>query len=221
MAKLFIVATPIGNLKDITLRALEVLKEADFIVCEDTRHTKILLDHYKIQKPLISYFQHSKLTKLSKIIEIIKSGKSIALVTDAGTPGIADPGGLLVSRLTSQLDSEIEIIPIPGANAAIAALSISGFPTDEFVFYGFLPTKKGRQTKLKEISKEKRVVVLYESPYRIKKLLNEILEFIGDREVVVCRELTKKFEEIYRGKISEIIGKVKEKGEFVVVINKK
>ena len=218
MAKLFIVATPIGNLKDITLRALEVLKEADFIVCEDTRHTKILLDHYKIQKPLISYFQHSKLTKLSKIIEIIKSGKSIALVTDAGTPGIADPGGLLVSRLTSQLDSEIEIIPIPGANAAIAALSISGFPTDEFVFYGFLPTKKGRQSKLREMSKEKRVMVLYESPFRIKKLLTEILEFIGDREVVVSRELTKKFEEVYRGKVSEIINQVKEKGEFVVVI---
>ncbi|PIZ00142.1 16S rRNA (cytidine(1402)-2'-O)-methyltransferase [bacterium (Candidatus Howlettbacteria) CG_4_10_14_0_8_um_filter_40_9] len=217
---LYIVATPIGNLKDITLRALEVLKEIDIIACEDTRHTKILLDHYNIQKPLISYFQHSKLSKITKIIELMESGKSVALVTDAGTPGIADPGGILVDQVTKELGDQVEIIAIPGANAAVSALSISGFNTDEFVFYGFLPHKKGRQTKLKEIAIEKRVSVLYESPYRIKKLLNEILEFVGDREIVVCRELTKKFEEIYRGKVSEVIDQVKEKGEFVVIINK-
>lgn len=217
--KLFIVATPIGNLKDITLRALEVLKEADFIACEDTRHTKILLDYYNIKKPLISYFQHSKVAKLNKIVGLIKEGKTIALVTDAGTPGIADPGGVLVNQVIRELGNQVEIVAIPGPNAAIAALSISGFPTDEFVFYGFLPTKKGRQTKLREISKEKRVAVLYESPYRIKRLLKEILEFVGDKEIVVCRELTKKFEEIYRGKVSGVINKVKERGEFVIIIN--
>lgn len=215
---LYIVATPIGNLEDITLRALRILKEVDYIACEDTRHTKILLDHFDIKKPLISYFQHSKLAKIDKIIDLLKEGKDIALVTDAGTPGISDPGGFLVNRITRELDIQVEIIAIPGANAAISALSISGFNIDEFVFYGFLPHKKGRQTKLKEISEEKKVIVLYESPHRIKKLLSEILEFVGDREIVVCRELTKKFEEIYRGKVSEVLEQVKEKGEFVIII---
>jgi len=215
---LYIVATPIGNLEDITFRAIRILKSVDFIACEDTRHTKILLDKYDIQKPLISYFQHSKLSKIDKLIKLLKEGNNIALVTDAGTPGIADPGGVLVSEAVRQLGSQFEIIPIPGPSAVVAALSISGFNTQEFLFLGFLPTKKGRQSKLKEISNEKRVMVLYESPYRIKKLLGELLEFVGDKEVVVCRELTKKFEEVYRGKVSEISNQIKEKGEFVVII---
>jgi len=226
MAKLYIVATPIGNLEDITLRALRILKEVDLIACEDTRHSRILLDHYEIKKPLISYFQHSKAAKLDKLVNLLREGKDIALITDAGTPGIADPGGVLVNQITRELDNQrdwkpegqIEVIAIPGASAVVSALSISGFSTDEFVFYGFLPHKKGRQTKLKELATEKKLCVLYESPYRIKKLMDEILEFVGDREIVVCRELTKKFEEIYRGKVSEIIGEVKEKGEFVIIV---
>lgn len=217
MGKLYVLATPIGNLGEITLRALEVLKEVDLIACEDTRHTSKLLSHYKIEKPLISYFQHSKLSKITKLIEIIESGKDIAVVTDAGTPGISDPGGKLVEEAVSH---GIQVVPISGPSALTTALSVSGFPTDGFVFYGFLPTKKGRQTKLKEIAGTKKTVVLYESPYRIKKLLSEMLEFVGDREIVVCRELTKKFEEIYRGKVSEVVKQIKEKGEFVVVISK-
>lgn len=212
--KLYIVATPIGNLSDITFRALETLKSIDMIACEDTRVTLKLLARYEIQKPLISYFQHSKVSKLDKLLSLLREGRDIALVTDAGTPGISDPGQRLIEEAAR---AKIEVVPIPGPSAVAAALSVSGFPTDEFVFAGFLPHKKGRQTKLKELAGENRAVVLYESPYRIKKLLSELLEFCGDREICVCRELTKKFEEIYRGKISEVLPKVKEKGEFVVI----
>jgi len=212
--KLYIVATPIGNLSDITFRALETLKSVDFIACEDTRVTSKLLARYEIKKPLISYFQHSKVAKLDRLISLLREGKDIALVTDAGTPGISDPGQRLIEEAVK---SKIEVVPIPGPSAVTTALSVSGFPTDEFVFLGFLPHKKGRQTKLKGLAQENRTIVLYESPYRIKKLLSELLEFCGDREICVCRELTKKFEEIYRGKISEVLPKVKEKGEFVVI----
>lgn len=213
--KLYIVATPIGNLEDITLRALRILKEVDLIACEDTRNTKILLNHYEIKKDLISFHEHSKLIKINKIIDLIKGGNSVAVVTDAGTPGISDPGGLLVSEAIKE---GIEVIDIPGPSALTALLSISGIYLDEFAFYGFLPTKKGRQTKLKKIADEKRPVVLYESPHRIKKLMDEILEFVGDKEIIVGRELTKKFEEVYRGKVSEVKDEIKEKGEFVVII---
>jgi 16S rRNA (cytidine1402-2'-O)-methyltransferase len=213
--KIYIVSTPIGNLGDITYRAIETLKSVDLIACEDTRHTLGLLNHFELKKPLISYHQHSKISKIEQIITEVENGKDVAVVTDAGTPGISDPGEKLIQ---AAIEAGIEVIPIPGVSAAITALSVSGLDTDEFVFIGFLPHKKGRQTKLKEIAGEKRTVVLYESPYRIKKLLNELLEFAGDRQVAVGRELTKKFEEIYRGKISEVLPKIKEKGEFVVVL---
>jgi 16S rRNA (cytidine1402-2'-O)-methyltransferase len=213
--KLYIVSTPIGNLSDITLRALETLKSVDVIACEDTRHTLGLLNHFEIKKSLVSYHQHSGQFKIEKIISILDEGKNVALVSDAGTPGVSDPGEMLIK---AALENDIEVVSIPGVSAAITALSISGLNTNEFVFIGFLPHKKGRQTKLKQIALENKTVILYESPYRIKKLLNELLEFCGDRQVCVSRELTKKFEESYRGKISEIIESIKEKGEFVVVM---
>jgi len=218
MGKLYVVSTPIGNLGDITLRALETLKNVDIIACEDTRHTLGLLNHFEIKKPLVSYHQHSKDSKVEQIISSILEGNNVAVVTDAGTPGISDPGEFLIRRA---IENKIEIEPIPGVSAAITGLSISGLSTDEFVFIGFLPHKKGRQTKLKEIATEKRTIILYESPFRIIKLLNELLEFTGDREVSVSRELTKKFEETYRGKISAILPTIKEKGEFVVILEAK
>ncbi|MCL5094265.1 MAG: 16S rRNA (cytidine(1402)-2'-O)-methyltransferase [Patescibacteria group bacterium] len=216
MGKLYVVGTPIGNLGDITLRALETLKNVDYIACEDTRITIKLLNHFDIKKPLISYYQHSKLSKIDYLIGLLKEGKDIALVTDAGTPGISDPGGVLIAEAVK---NNIKIIPNPGPNAAISALSISGFPTDEFLFLGFLPKKKGRQTLLNSLRNEKRTIAFYESPERIKRTLNDLLEFLGDRGVVVCRELTKMFEEIYRGKVSQVLPKIKEKGEFVVVLS--
>jgi len=216
MGKLYVVSTPIGNLADITLRALETLKSVDVIACEDTRHTLQLLNHFDIKKPLISYHQHSGKLKVDKLISLLRDeDKTVALVTDAGTPGISDPGEQLIC---SVIDARIEIEPIPGVSAAVTALSISGLPTDEFVFIGFLPHKKGRQTKLKELATINRTIILYESPFRIIKLLNELLEYVGDRQVAVCRELTKKFEATYRGKISGILPLIKEKGEFVVII---
>lgn len=216
MAKLYVVSTPIGNLGDITLRALETLKNVDVIACEDTRHTLQLLNHFEIKKPLVSYHQHSGSLKVDKLLSLLKEGNDVAIVTDAGTPGVSDPGEQLIC---SAIQAGIDVIPIPGVSAAITALSISGLSTDEFVFVGFLPHKKGRQTKLKEMAEEKRTIILYESPFRITKLLNELLEYVGDRQVAVCRELTKKFESTYRGKISEVIPEIKEKGEFVVILS--
>ncbi|MDO8507549.1 MAG: 16S rRNA (cytidine(1402)-2'-O)-methyltransferase [bacterium] len=215
---LYIVSTPIGNLSDITLRALEVLKEVDLIACEDTRHTKILLDKYEIDKKLISYHQHSGEAKIAQIIGLLEEGKDVAIVTDAGTPGISDPGSKLIKKA---IEAHIDVTSIPGPAAFTSALSVSGFDTSEFVFIGFLPHKKGRQTKLNGIAGEKRTVALYESVHRINKLLGELNEVIPDRDICVTRELTKKFEEIYRGKPGEIEGKVKEKGEFAVVIEGK
>ncbi len=215
MGTLYVVSTPIGNLGDITLRALDTLKSADVIACEDTRHTLQLLNHFDIKKPLVSYHQHSRDSKVEQIISSILEGKNVALVTDAGTPGISDPGEFLIR---AAIENSIDVVPIPGVSAAVTALSVSGLSTDEFVFIGFLPHKKGRQTKLKEIALINRTTILYESPFRINKLLTELLEFVGDREVSVSRELTKKFEETYRGKISEVLPKIKEKGEFVVIL---
>jgi 16S rRNA (cytidine1402-2'-O)-methyltransferase len=214
---LYIVATPIGNLSDMTFRALETLKSVDLIACEDTRQTLKLLNHFEIKKRLISYHQHSRVTKVETILGFVEEGQNVAVVTDAGTPGISDPGGILVSEARKK---DIEVVTIPGPSALTAALSVSGLDTKEFIFIGFLPQKKGRQTALKRMSKEERMVVIYESPYRIKKLLNELLEFAGDREIFVARELTKKFEETYRGKISEVLPKISEKGEFVVILDK-
>lgn len=215
---LYVAATPIGNLKDITLRALEVLEEVDLIACEDTRVTKRLLERYKIKKPLISYHQHSKIAKVDYIIDKLKFGRNVALVSDAGTPDIDDPGGVLVAKA---YENNIDVVTIPGPNALGAALAICGFLANNFLFLGFLPKKKGRQTLFKSLQDEKRMIVFYESPYRVKKSLNDFLECLGDREVCVCREMTKKFETVYRGKISGIIDEIKERGEFVVVINSK
>ncbi|MDD5693070.1 MAG: 16S rRNA (cytidine(1402)-2'-O)-methyltransferase [Patescibacteria group bacterium] len=218
MSSLYVVATPIGNLGDITLRALETLKEVDVIACEDTRRTLKLLNHFGIKKPLISFHQHSKIQKVEQIISTIIAGQDVALVTDAGTPGISDPGQVLIK---AAYEAKIKVVPIPGVSALIAIVSISGVEDNDFEFLGFLPHKKGRQTKLKQIAQKTKPVVLYESPYRIKKLLSELLSETGDQHVVVGRELTKQFEEIYRGKISEVLPQIKEKGEFVVIVEGK
>lgn len=219
---LFVVATPIGNLSDITLRALEVLKSADMIACEDTRHTKILLDHYHIQKPTVSYHQHSKIQKIEFLVRELQSGKNIVLVSDAGTPGISDPGNKLVSAAAK---AGIRTVSIPGPSAVVAALSVSGLPTDSFVFYGFLPHKKGKQTLMRRIAESDMTSVFYESTHRIVKTLEMMGEIIGPaREMVVCRELTKKFETVYRGNIQEVSEKLKQDkvlGEFVVIVSSK
>ena len=216
--KLFIVSTPIGNLKDLTFRAVEVLKEIDLIACEDTRVASILLNHYEIKKELISLNAVNETHRIENILRRIESGDSCALISDAGTPGISDPGVRLIS---AAIERRIEVVPIPGPSALITALTISGLPTNSFVFEGFIPQKKGRQKKLDQLSNEERTIVLYESTYRIEKLLNELNEHMPERLIVVCRELTKKFEETWRGTPSEILASFGEKvtkGEFVVVI---
>jgi 16S rRNA (cytidine1402-2'-O)-methyltransferase len=216
--RLCIVSTPIGNLKDITLRALEVLREVDFVVCEDTRVTGVLLNHYEIKKELVSFNAQSESSKINFVLEKIKKGNSCALVSDAGTPAISDPGVRLVN---AAIREGIEIEPIPGVSAVITALSIAGLPTDSFVFEGFIPQKKGRQKKLKQLADEERMIVLYESTYRIEKLLNELNELMPERFIVIARELTKMFEETWRGKPSELLENLSSKnikGEFVVVI---
>ncbi len=220
MGILYIVATPIGNLADLSFRALEVLKKADLIACEDTRVTAKLLARYEIRKPLISYHQHSKLQKIDLIIDKLKSGLNVVLASDAGTPGIADPGQVLIKKA---VEAKIDVVPIPGAQAAVTALSVSGFPANKFLFLGFLPKKKGRQTLLRGLAnklKSAGTIVIYESPYRIEKTLNDLQAALGDVKVVVCRELTKKFETIYRGKISQVLPKIKPKGEFVICLKK-
>lgn len=215
--KIFIVPTPIGNLQDITIRAINTLKEVDFILCEDTRVTKILLNHYEIENELVSFNAQSESNKINFALERIESGLSCALVSDAGTPCISDPG---VRFVNAAIKKGIEIVGLPGASALTLALSIAGLPTDSFVFEGFLPQKKGRQKTLKMLSEEKRTIVLYESMYRIEKLLDELKEYLPNRYVVVCRELTKKFEECWRGTPEEIINIPDKviKGEFVVII---
>lgn len=216
---LYIVATPIGNLEDITLRALRVLKEVDTIVCEDTRHTKILLNKYEIVKPLLSYHSHSGVSKVQKVIDELKSGKDLALVSDAGTPGISDPGYAVIK---AAIEEGIEVVPLPGASAFLTALMVAGFPINHFLYLGFLPVKKGRQTLFLSLKEEKNTVVFYESTYRIIKTLREMTEYLGgDREIMIGRELTKKFEEFKRGTIEEIyleMKDVKPKGEFVVIL---
>jgi len=222
MTKLYIVSTPIGNLKDITLRALDILKEVDLILCEDTRVTKKILNHYDIKTPVQSYHQHSSLGKINKIKDLLKQEKNLALVSDSGTPGISDPGNKLVNELMSdKLMSSIEIIPVPGPSALTTIASISGFPMDKFIFMGFPPHKKGRNKFFREILEYKYPVILYESPYRIIKTLKELDSQVTGYElqVTIGRELTKKFETIYRGKIKNIINQIKPKGEFVIVIN--
>jgi len=218
--KLYIVATPIGNLDDITIRALKILKKVDFILCEDTRRTKFLLDYYKIATPVISYHQHSRLKKIDYILDLLLQNKELVLVSDAGTPGISDPGNQLIDLAVKRFKNLV-VTPVPGPCAAIAALSISGFPTDKFVFYGFIPHKKGKEKILKEITEAKIASVFYESPYRVVKTLEKLKKLNLDKQMVVYRELTKKFETIYRGDIERVLKEVKQgnlKGEFVVVI---
>ena len=218
VGKLYIVSTPIGNLKDISLRAIETLNEVDFILCEDTRVTSILLKHYSIIKQLISFNAVSETKKIPFIIERLKLGQSYALVSDSGTPAISDPGIRLVSEA---IKNEIQVSSVPGATALIAALTISGLPTDSFVFEGFIPQKKGRQKKLQELADEARTIVLYESSHRIEKLIDELVSYFPSRYVVISRELTKKFEETWRGFPRELVEVFPEKvikGEFVVVI---
>ncbi|MFA6548039.1 MAG: 16S rRNA (cytidine(1402)-2'-O)-methyltransferase [Candidatus Magasanikbacteria bacterium] len=218
--KLYIVATPIGNLGDITLRALETLRSVDFILCEDTRVTKKLLDKYEIVKPTISYHHHSDAKKVKEIRNLLTEGKNLALVTDAGTPGISDPGNILVSDLIK--NNILDIVPIPGASAITSALSICGFPTDKFVFFGFPPHKNKRQKFFKELAVCEHTAVFYESGHRITKCLKELQEFLNPKQqIMIGRELTKQFETIYRGTINDISTmKMDERGEFVIVINK-
>ena len=222
MAKFYIVATPIGNLGDITFRAIETLKSVDLILCEDTRVTKKILDKFEIQKPTMSYHAQSKLAKTDKIFELLKDGKDLALVSDAGTPGISDPGAMLVSRIKEELP-DIAVIPVPGPTALIAALSGSGLPTHEFTFLGFLPHKKGRETLFKEIAASGRTMAFYESPHRILKTLESLVKFCPDKKVCVAREITKIYEEFKTGRPEEILeyylkNPDKERGEFVVLV---
>jgi 16S rRNA (cytidine1402-2'-O)-methyltransferase len=215
---LYIVSTPIGNLEDITFRAVKILSAVDLIAAEDTRKTKILLDHYQISKPMLSYFDHNERFRATQLVEKLLAGQSIALVSDAGTPGISDPAYRIVR---DSIDHGILIVPVPGASALLAALVVSGLPTNNFVFEGFLPVKKGRKTKLEFLKSEKRTIVLYESPHRIVKTLRELLEYLGDREIVLAREVSKKFEEILRGRTSELLSKTASstpRGEFVIVL---
>ena len=215
---LYIVATPIGNLEDITWRALRILKEADLILSEDTRVTQKILQHYEIKVPLLSYHHHSGITKVNHIIELLKEAKKIALVSDAGTPGISDPAYTLIRRA---IEEDIQISPIPGASALLAALVMSGQRMNEFVYLGFLPLKKGRQTLLKSLAEEKRSIVIYESPHRILRTLSDLQDYLGDRPIAVCREITKIYEEALRMPISEAIEHFKikaPKGEFVLVV---
>lgn len=216
---LYIVATPIGNLEDITLRAIRVLKEVDIIAAEDTRHTLKLLNHLEISKPLISYHRHNEEIKTQELIDKLQEGKNIALVSDAGTPVISDPGGEIVK---SAIENNIKVIPVPGACALITALVASGIDAKEFTFIGFLPqNKKNRNEKLEKIEKEERTSILYEAPHKLEKTLEDIGKVIGKRKVVLARELTKIHEEYIEGTIDELQAKIKEpKGEYVIIIDK-
>lgn len=215
---LYLCPTPIGNLEDITLRVLKVLEEVDIIAAEDTRQTVKLLNHFNIRKPLVSYHEHNKISSGIKLINELKEGKSIALVTDAGTPGISDPGEDLVKLC---IDENIKIVPMPGATALITALIASGLSTDEFVFEGFLPSKKkNREAILDDIAKERRTIIIYEAPHRLLKTLLELKRYIGDRKITVARELTKIHEEFIRGTVDEVTDRLISgvKGEVVVLI---
>jgi 16S rRNA (cytidine1402-2'-O)-methyltransferase len=217
---LYIVSTPIGNLSDISLRALDTLKQTDMIACEDTRRTKVLLSAHRISKPLVSYFEHNKQKRTRQLLALLRQGKNIALVSDAGTPGISDPGYRLIK---DALDNAIEVVAVPGACAAVAGLTLSGMPTDRFIFEGFLPNKAAaRKKKLLEFKNENRTVIIYESPHRLLAALRDIRDTIGDIKIACVREATKKFEETLRQSVSSTIEhfeKTKPRGEFVLVFN--
>ena len=217
---LYIVSTPIGNLKDITLRAIETLKTVDLIAAEDTRHTRILLDAYRIQKPLTSFFEHNQIKKADHLIGLLKTGKSIAVVSDAGTPGISDPGFLMVRRA---LENNVPITVIPGVSACISALTASGLPAHRFIFEGFLPPKSGaRRNRLTALKGQEATIIFYESPHRLLKTLKDMRDVWDDPAIVVARELTKKFEEIRKDKASRLIEHFTlhaPKGEFVLLVS--
>lgn len=226
MSKLYIVATPIGNLADITLRAISTLKEVDAILCEDTRTTGKLLAKYDIKNKTISYHANSNLKKESDIIKMLEDGKNLALVSDAGTPAVSDPGVLLVRHVRDALGDDVQIIPIPGPSALTSAISVAGVATNEFKFIGFLPNKKGRETIFNMIKNEDGTVIFYESTHRILKTLESLNNFVPERRVVLCRELTKIFEEVKEGNPKSIleyytVNKDKVRGEFVVVVEGK
>lgn len=218
--KLYIIATPIGNLEDITLRALKILKLVDYILCEDTRHSLKLLKHYQIEKPLISYHQHSQLKRIDEIINLLKNEKNLALISDAGTPGISDPGNKLIKEVLKAIP-EVEIIPIPGPSAMLSLASVSGMNTDKFIFLGFPPSKNKRKKFFEEIKNYSYPVIIYESPYRLIKTLEEIKSVMPLAKVVVGKELTKIYEKIYRGSMEQVIKEIKKdgmRGEYTIII---
>jgi 16S rRNA (cytidine1402-2'-O)-methyltransferase len=217
---LYIVGTPIGNLEDMTFRAVRILQNVDLIAAEDTRHTGKLLQHFQVKTPQISYHDHNRFQRLGELLEKLHQGKTIALVTDAGMPGISDPGYELVKACAQE---NINIIPIPGVSASITGLSVSGLPTDRFIFEGFLPTKaKERQAKLEEFTRESRTIILYEAPHRVRQTLQDFVESFGsEREIVLARELTKLHEEIWRGVVGDALLYYKEKepkGEYTIIL---
>jgi len=216
---LYICGTPIGNLEDITLRALRILKKVKLIAAEDTRHTKKLLNHYQINTKVTSYYEYNKFKKAPYLLEILKNGQDIALVSDAGMPGISDPGYILINLTVK---NNIKIIPVPGVSALITALVVSGLPTDKFVFEGFLPRKiKERKRYYKSIENEERTIIFYETPHRLKKALKDMLDVWGERKIVIARELTKMYEEIIRGNLSQVITEINTKeikGEITLVV---
>jgi 16S rRNA (cytidine1402-2'-O)-methyltransferase len=221
MSTFYVIATPIGNLEDVTLRALRILKEVDLVLCEDTRVTRKLFEKYQIPTPTMSYHAQSGEAKVEIILEKIEEGKNIALVTDAGTPGISDPGSMLISQIREKFP-ELTIVGIPGASALTTALSIAGVPTHEFIFLGFLPHKKGRETLFKEIAESERTMVFYESTHRILKTLESLTKI--NKKVTITRELTKIYEEVLQGSAEEILKILtdtpeKQKGEFVVIVS--
>ncbi len=216
--KLFIVATPIGNLGDLTFRAKDILEQVKIVACEDTRHSGILLSHYKIKTPRLSFHSHSGQAKVDKIMVYLNKGEDVALVSDAGTPGISDPGYVLIK---AALEDGIQVVPIPGASAVVAALSASGLPTDKYMYLGFLPVKKGRRTIFKKIADSKHTVVFYESPHRLIKTLTQLSDVLSsEARVSVAKELTKIYETFYRGTLNEVLAVLPEKpkGEYVVMI---
>jgi 16S rRNA (cytidine1402-2'-O)-methyltransferase len=217
--KLYIVSTPIGNLEDMTLRALRVLSQVDLVAAEDTRHTGLLLQQYEVANQLTSYHDHNKEKKTPRLISLLKAGKNVAMVSDAGTPGISDPAFYLVRAAVRE---GIEVVPVPGPSAFLAALVVSGLPTDRFVFEGYLPQKQSRRLKkLESLKEEERTIIFYESRHRLKQVIEDILETFGDRQTVLARELTKKFEEVRRGKTSEIFAHISStslRGEVVILV---
>lgn len=229
MTTLYIVGTPIGNLEDVSLRALRILGEVDTVLCEDTRVTKKLLDRHGILKPVVSYHAHSGSAKVGKITEMLRAGRNLALVSDAGTPAVSDPGAELVRLVRDEFAADIalgliRIESVPGPSALTAALSVAGAPSSEFTFLGFMPHKKGRQTLFKEISSAERTYIFYESPHRILKTIDSLRKFCADKKITICRELTKIFEEVVEGSAEEV-GKYfkthpdKVRGEFVVIVS--